>query len=122
MGRGLVLLADRAERRLNRCIDEALHEHGRQVRHELRRKLRRYANLRRVAADCRDEHDGDVESLLSLAKRCGHEGDLWLAVTAARSAARRDPRLRELASDLELQRRRLCARHDVALARLAESD
>jgi hypothetical protein len=109
----------KAERRLHRSIEAALHEHGRQLRHELRRKLRRYANLRRLAAECRDEYDGEVASLLSLAQRCGHEGDLWLAVAAARGAARLEPALKELALHLERQRRRLCARHDAALARLA---
>lgn len=109
----------KAERRLHHRIADALHEHGRQVRHELRRKLRRYANLRRIAAECRDEHDAEVPQLLSLAKRCGHEGDLWMAVTTARLAARQDPALRELVTDLEQQRRRLCSRHDAALARMA---
>lgn len=111
----------KAERRVWRCIEQALHEHGREVRHELRRKLRRYANLRRLAAECRDEHDGEVMPLLSLAQRCGHEGDLWMAVTAARGAARDDPALKELVADLEQQRRRLCGRHDAALSRLAAS-
>lgn len=118
----LVHALHKAEKRLHHRIGDALHEHGRQLRHELRRKLRRYANLRRVAAECRDEHDGEVAQLLSLAKRCGHEGDLWMAVTTARLAARRDPALKDLVTDLEQQRRRLCGRHDAALARMAAGD
>jgi hypothetical protein len=109
----------RAARRLARRRDAARGEVGRELRHELRRKLRRYANLRRAAAQADGRHDDDAEALLALAKRCGHEGDLWMAVVSARREARTRPALRPVQRALEAERRALCRRHDRVLGRLA---
>jgi hypothetical protein len=106
---------ERGERRLRKRARAARGAVGRELRHELRRKLRRYANLERAAARARDQDDGDVKDLLSLAKRCGHEGDLWLAIASVRRAARERPAWRVLATKLEDARREQCARHDELL-------
>ena len=106
-----------AEKRARRRIDDAQGAHGRELRHELRRKLRRYANLRRAAAVARGEEVADAETLLNLAKRCGHEGDLWMAVASARRVARQRPAFRPLVRALEEERRRMCRHHDRLLHR-----
>ena len=106
-----------AEKRMQRRVHDAQGEHGREPRHELRRKLRRYANVRRAAAVACGIEDNDVERLLSLAQRCGHEGDLWMAVASARRALRSEPELRTTAQALEAERRALCRRDDRLLQR-----
>jgi hypothetical protein len=109
---------DRAEKRLRRSWSEARGECGRERRHELRRKLRRYANLRRACAVARNEGSERVQALLDAAQRCGHEGDLWMAVVSARRAARTRPALRPLLRALDAERRAMCRRHDRLLGRL----
>lgn len=109
---------DKAERRLRKRIKAAVGEHGRELRHEMRRKLRRYANLARAASIAREAADERIESLLSIAKRCGHEGDLWLAVSSARRAARANDGLKPLIDALEAFRRAKCRDHDRLLAKL----
>lgn len=102
----------RAEVRCLQRIDAAAGAHGRELRHELRRKLRRYANQRRAAAQARHEEDKHGERLLDLAKRCGHEGDLWMALQTVRRVARTRPAFRPLARAMEAARQQLCQRHD----------
>lgn len=106
-----------AEKRMQRRVHEAQGQHGRESRHELRRKLRRYANLRRAAAVARDIEDAGVKRMLALAQRCGHEGDLWMAVASARRALRAAPALRATVQALEIERRALCQRDDRLLQR-----
>lgn len=108
----------RAERRVRKRARAAHGETGRMLRHDLRRKLRRYANQKRAAAIALDRDDEDVRALLALAKRCGHEGDLWLALASARKAARERPEWKPLVSKLEKVRRAQCRRHDVLLKRM----
>lgn len=109
----------RSERRLRKALREAVGRRGREPRHDLRRKLRRYANLRRIVATVYGREDSAVRPLLSLAKRCGHEGDLWMAAQCARRAAVQMPEFRGLARELDAQRRRMCEKHDASLRRLA---
>lgn len=107
----------RARRALRKRVRAAQGVCGHRLRHELRRGLRRYANLRRAAASIRGRDDADADALLALAKRCGHEGDLWLALRSARAAARRDPRFAPLVAALQEARRTQCRHHDRALQR-----
>jgi hypothetical protein len=106
----------RARSRALRRTRAARGQIGRDLRHELRRKLRRYANLVRAAGSAGHDPGIAADPLLVLAKRCGHEGDLWMVLVATRSAARAQPALRSLAAALETSRRALCVRHDKQLA------
>jgi hypothetical protein len=106
-----------AQKRARRRIRAAQGAHGRSLRHELRRKLRRYANMQRAAAVALDQSGERAETLLELAKRCGHEGDLWMAVTSVRRIARERPAFRPLLRALEDERRAACRRHDRQLHR-----
>lgn len=106
-----------SEKKARKRVRAARGGHGREARHELRRKLRRHANLCRVAAQAREEDDTAAERLLGLAKRCGLEGDLWMAVVSARRGARSNAALREVVKALEAERRAMCARHDRLLQR-----
>jgi hypothetical protein len=107
-----------AAKRLRKRVAAASGQHGRELRHELRRKLRRLANLRRAAAVARGVEDAAAQDLLSAAKRCGHEGDLWMAVSSARRAARERPALRPVLRALEAERQAMCRRHDRVLDKL----
>jgi hypothetical protein len=107
----------RARRALRKRVRAAHGVYGHRQRHDLRRGLRRYANLRRAAAGIRGSDDADADTLLALAKRCGHEGDLWLALCSARAAQRRDPRFAPLVAALQEARRTQCRHHDRALQR-----
>lgn len=109
-------LAD-ARQQARRRIRAAAGRHGRELRHELRRKLRRYANLARAAAVARGRPGAEVATLLALAKRCGHEGDMWMAVSSARRVARGRPAFRPVLRALEEERRAACRRHDRQLQR-----
>ena len=111
----IALALERSERRLRKRVRAARGEAGRELRHELRRKLRRYANLKRAASKARHDDDKEVKPLLSLAKRCGHEGDLWLALASVRRAARERPAWKALAAKLEAARRAQCGHHDALL-------
>jgi hypothetical protein len=104
-----------ARRRVRQRVRAAAGETGRELRHELRRKLRRLANLERAVAVAAHGDADRVDHLLSLAKRCGHEGDLWLALSSTRRAARERPTLAPLIEALERARRQLCGRHDALL-------
>ena len=79
--------------------------------------MRRYANIRRAAAIARGVEDPGADELLNLAKRCGHEGDLWMAVASARRVARQRPAFRAVERALEEERQRMCRSHDRLLAR-----
>jgi len=105
-------------RTLREALEAGVGHYARETRHDLRRKLRRYANLRRLASQVLEREDGEVPRLLALAKRCGHEGDLWMAARSARRAGRADPELLDLALDLEAHRRRMSKHHDASLLRL----
>lgn len=106
-----------ARRRLRGRWRDALGRTARDARHELRRKLRHYANLRRAAAQARGVEDPEATALLALAKRCGSEGDLWMARCSARQAPRHVPGSHALAQALQAERRARCAKHDEALRR-----
>lgn len=107
----------KAGKRARRDIRIARGLHGRERRHALRRKLRRLANLQRTAAFALQRSDDAARALLGLAKRCGHEGDLWMAVASVRRVARERPAFRPLLRELEAERRAACARHDRQLHR-----
>lgn len=106
---------ERARRRLRDALQEALGRTQRNHRHDLRRRLRRYASLRKTAALAFRRRDAGVALLTDLAREMGAEGDLWMAAAALRSTGHpQDTRaLRKL---LEDERRLACKRHDGELA------
>jgi hypothetical protein len=109
----------RSAKRVRKALKRALGEHAHAKRHDLRRRLRRHANLRRVVVAAFARKPGGLEALLALVKRCGHEGDLWLAANCARRAGAMLPQFRTLAREIEKRRRRMCDKHDRELRRLA---
>jgi hypothetical protein len=106
---------ERARRRLRQALQGALGRTQRNHRHDLRRRLRRYASLRKIAALAFRRRDSGVNLLTDLAREMGAEGDLWMAAAALRSTghAHETRALRKL---LEDERRLACKRHDGELA------
>ncbi len=107
-----------ARKQVRRKRDDAEGTTRRTTRHELRRKLRQYAAMRQLTSIIREEEDGEADVLAALAKKCGKEGDLWMAVVSVRHAARERRAWGHLARALEHKRRKLCARHDVLLRQM----
>lgn len=102
---------ERSRRKLLTAIEAALGQTGRNLRHDVRRRLRRHAALRRLSAQALCRRDVGARLLLDLAREMGNEGDLWMACAALRAsgpAAETLP-LRRL---LENERREACKRHD----------
>lgn len=106
----------RLEARMRADAGDCLHE----TRHAVRCALRRYASVCSLA----QQMNGTPapEAFARLARRCGREGDLWIAVLAVRAAAtpRSTGRLR-LADALDRDRIALCERNRRALDRLVRS-
>lgn len=105
---------ERARQRLRRAIRSTVGHTQPGRRHELRRRLRRYAALRRAAAEVLRRRDPLAQRLIDTARSLGAEGDLWLTCTALRRA---DPSVagKVLRAALERQRRALCLSHDGVL-------
>jgi hypothetical protein len=108
---------ERARRKLRRASAAALGHVQRNLRHELRRLLRRYAAMRKAAAQALRYRDGGASALVEVARELGVEGDLWLTCTALKATAEAG-HTRALRASLEKQRRALCKQHDGELASL----
>ena len=106
---------ERARLRLREALKQGLGRIERGHRHDLRRRLRRLAALRKAASYCLRRRDPGATALTELAKEMGSEGDLWLAATALRSSAPA-AETRELRRLLEKERKAACRRHDGELA------
>lgn len=106
---------ERARRRCRAAIEAAMGRDQRSIRHEARRLLRRYAVMRRTAAQLARRPDRYANTLQELARKIGSEGDLWLTAVALR-AVPGSPALRQLRATLEKERRRRCRGHDGACA------
>lgn len=106
---------ERARLRLRQALKQGLGRIERGHRHDLRRRLRRLAALRKAASYCLRRRDPGATALTALAKEMGSEGDLWLAATALRSSAPA-AETRELRRLLEKERKAACRRHDGELA------
>lgn len=106
---------ERARRRCRTAIQAAMGRDQRSVRHEARRLLRRYAVMRRTAAQLTRRPDRYAHTLQELARKIGSEGDLWLTGVALR-AVPGSVALRQLRATLEKERRRRCRGHDGACA------
>ena len=101
--------------RLRSALKEALGRVERTHRHDLRRRLRRFAALRRATAHVMRRRDVGSLVLVELAREMGSEGDLWMAAAALRKTGNAQD-TRELRQMLEKERRAACKRHDGELA------
>jgi len=116
-GASIDTVLERARRRLRRALRDTVGHLQPGLRHELRRRLRRYAALRRAAAEVLKRRDPLAARLAETARSLGAEGDLWLTCTALRRAADAGD-TRALRAGLERRRRTLCLNHDGALIAL----
>lgn len=108
---------ERARRKAKSTTAKALGHAQRNVRHDLRRLLRRYAAMRKAAASALRQRDPSARMLVEVARDLGVEGDLWLTCTALK-AADGSSVTAALRRELERQRRALCRQHDGELASL----
>jgi hypothetical protein len=106
---------ERARLRLREALKDALGRIEHTHRHDLRRRLRRFAALRRAAAHVLRRRDAGSLVLVELAREMGGEGDLWMAAAALRKCghAHETHALRKM---LAHERRAACKRHDGELA------
>jgi len=106
---------ERARGRLRLALKRALGRTERTYRHDLRRRLRRFAALRKAAGFVLRRRDAGAAVLTDLAREMGSEGDLWLAASALRKCGS-SAETRELRQHLDKERRAACKRHDGELA------
>lgn len=106
---------ERARNRLREALKDTLGRVERTHRHDLRRRLRRFAALRRAAAHVLRRRDAGSLVLVELAREMGSEGDLWMAAAALRKCGHASSTL-ALRRMLDKERRAACKRHDGELA------
>jgi len=106
---------ERARSRVRESLKDALGRVERTHRHDLRRRLRRFAALRQATAHVIRRRDAGAAVLVELAREMGKEGDLWMAAAALRKCGHAHE-TRALRQMLEKERRAACKRHDGELA------
>ncbi len=106
---------ERARSRVREALKDALGRVERTHRHDLRRRLRRFAALRHATAHVIRRRDAGAAVLIDLAREMGSEGDLWMAAAALRKCGHAHE-TRSLRQMLEKERRAACKRHDGELA------